>query len=140
MKPGAENGGFDMGFFAKWSVRLIALASFVGIAMWSWSVYKHNDLELGALAFGAAMVGRSTLLAWLRRHDDVGTFFRTKATAFIKSPLQEFAFIAPLYAAPAVWSQYGVMKTLIFVPIAWVVLRGLVRLIVAKTGGKTFAG
>lgn len=129
-----------MGFLTKWFIRIVALASFIGIAMWSWNVWKHNDLELGALAFGAAMVARSTLLAWLGRHGDVGALFRSEATSFIKTPLEQYAFLVPIYAAPAVWSQYGLFYTLVSVPIAWIVVRLVVKGILQRTSGGTYEG
>lgn len=129
-----------MGFIARTFIRLVALASFVGIVLWSWNLYQHNDegLKMAALGFGAGMVARATLLAWLRRHDDVSTFFRTKATAFIQTPLEEFAFAAPIWAAPAVGAQFGLLYGAATVPVGWAVLRGIVKLFLQRAGGETY--
>ncbi|TNE35800.1 MAG: hypothetical protein EP347_12585 [Alphaproteobacteria bacterium] len=108
---------------------IISLVTGAGVIYGTWRVYDGNDLELAALAFGALAIGRAVLMAWLRREDDVSALFKSKATSFIRTPLQEFAFLVPLYAAPGLYTQFGLMKTLLAVPVAWIVLRGLVRFV-----------
>ena len=129
-----------MGFIARWFTRIVALVSFVGIVMWSRNVWIHNDLALASAAFGASMVLRATALAWLRRHDDVQAFFRTKATAFIQTPLEELAFVAPIWATPAVFTNYGFLYAGATLFGGWAVLRFVVKVILQRTSGGTHTG
>jgi hypothetical protein len=114
---------------------IIALVTGYGVLYGTWRIYDGNGFELGALAFGGLAVGRATLMAWLRRNEDVYGFFKNKATGFVKTPLQEFAFVVPIYAAPGLWTQYGLMGIVAGVPVGWVVMRGLVRFLLEGPNG-----
>jgi len=129
-----------MGFFARWFTRAFALASLVVIVLWCRNLWIHNDLALASVAFGASMVLRATALAWLRRHDDVQAFFRTKATAFIQTPLEEFAFVAPIWATPAVFTNFGLLYAGAGLFGGWIVLRFIVKVILQRTSGGTYQG
>lgn len=108
---------------------IISLVTLYVVLYGTWRVYDGNSFELAALAFGGLAVGRATLMAWLRRNEDVYGFFKTKATSFVRTPLQEFAFVVPIYAAPGLWTQYGLMGIAAGVPAGWIILRGLVRFV-----------
>jgi len=107
---------------------LISLATGFGGAYFTWIAYRDNSWELAAVAFSVAATGRAVLMAWLRRHGDVSAVFKNTASGFIRSPLQEFAFLAPLYLAPGLWTQLGIW-TFAAVPALWVVLRATVRFV-----------
>lgn len=125
-----------MGFIIRWFAAIVALVTAVALVYGTWRVWDGNGLELAALFFSAAAIGRSVLLAWLRRSGNVSALFRSKRTAFIKTPLQEAAFLLPLYAAPAAYTQFGFLETLIGVPIGWIVLRGAARFLLSKSAGE----
>ena len=114
---------------------VLSLATAVGVGYATWYVWKGNGVELAALVFSGTAVGRSVLLAWLRRNGEASQIFRNRATRFIRTPLQEFAFLAPLYAAPGRWTQFG-GYTIIAVPALWIVLRGLVGTVLRTTAGE----
>ncbi len=124
-----------MGFLLRWFAGAVALVTAAALVYATWRIWKGNDLELAALFFSAAAIGRAVLLAWLRRAQNVSLLFRSKTTAFIKTPLQEAAFLLPLYGAPASYMEFGLLDTLIAVPIAWIVLRAAVGLLLDKTAG-----
>lgn len=125
-----------MGFIIRWFAAIVSLATAAALVYGTWRVWDGNGFELAALFFSAAAIARSVLLAWLRRSQDVSMLFRSKTTAFIKTPLQEAAFLLPIYAAPATYVEFGFLKTLIAVPIAWIVLRALVRIILERSAGR----
>ncbi len=114
---------------------LISIATWIGVAYVTWIAYRDNSWELAAVAFSVAATGRVVLMAWLRRNADVSAVFKTTASGFIRTPLQEFAFMAPLYMAPGLWTQLG-MWTFVAVPGLWVVLRATVRFMLGDKPGK----
>ncbi len=107
---------------------IISIATGLGVGYVTWIAYRGNSFELAAIAFSVSAIGRSVLLAWLGRHDDVSGVFKTKTTSFIRTPLQEFAFLAPLYMIPGAWTQIGIW-TFALVPAMWIVLRATVRFV-----------
>ena len=125
-----------MGFFSRTFTRIVSLATAIFLVYGTWRIYDGNGFELAAVAFSAAAILRSVLLAWLRRAQDVSMLFRSKTTAFIRTPLQEAAFLLPIYAAPGAYAQFGLFDTIGIVIIGWVVLRALVRLILERTSGQ----
>lgn len=122
-----------MGFLLRQFTRIVALVTALALVYTTWQIWKGNDLELAAYYFSAAAIARSVLLAWLRRADDVSLLFRSKMSTFIKTPLQEAAFLLPIYAAPAIYASFGLFDMLWGVPAAWIVLRGIVRFILDKS-------
>lgn len=124
-----------MEFLLRQFTRLVALVTAAALVYATWRVWDGNDIVHAAYFFSAAAIARGVLLAWLRRADDVSLLFRSKATNFISTPLQEAAFVLPLYAAPAIYAQFGLFDTLWGVPVAWIVLRGIVRFILDKSAG-----
>lgn len=125
-----------MGFLIRWFAAIVALVTAVALVYGTWRVWDGNGLELAALFFSAAAIARSLLLAWLRRSGNVSALFRSKRTAFIKTPLQEAAFLLPVYAAPATYMEFGLLNMLIAVPLGWLVLRALVRMILERSAGE----
>ena len=128
-----------MGFLIRWFAGIVALVTAVALVYGTWRVWQGNNLELAVLFFSAAAIARSLLLAWLRRSGKVSALFRSKRTAFIKTPLQEAAFLLPVYAAPATYMEFGLLKMLIAVPVGWLVLRALVRMILERSAGEVEA-
>lgn len=124
-----------MGFLLRQFTKVVALVTAVALVYTTWRIWIGNDTAHAAYYFSAAAIARSVLLAWLRRADDVSLLFRSKATSFISTPLQEAAFLLPLYAAPAIYAQFGLFDTLWGVPAGWIVLRGIVRFILDKSAG-----
>ena len=125
-----------MEFLIRWFAAIVALATAAALVYGTWRVWDGNGLELAVLFFSAAAIARSLLLAWLRRSGNVSALFRSKRTAFIKTPLQEAAFLLPVYAAPVTYMEFGLFKMLIAVPVAWIVLRALVRIILERSAGE----
>lgn len=128
-----------MGFLIRWFAAIVSLVTAVALVYGTWRVWQGNNLELAAVFFSAAAIARSLLLAWLRRSGNVSALFRSRRTAFIKTPLQEAAFLLPVYAAPATYAWFGFFQTLIAVPVGWLVLRALVRMILERSAGKVEA-
>ena len=128
-----------MGFLIRWFAAIVSLVTAGALVYGTWRVWQGNNLELAAVFFSAAAIARSLLLAWLRRSGNVSALFRSKRTAFIKTPLQEAAFLLPVYGAPAIYAWLGLFETLIAVPVAWLVLRALVRMILERSAGKVEA-
>lgn len=124
-----------MGFLLRQFTRVVALVTAAALVYTTWRIWIGNDIIYTAYYFSAAAIARSVLLAWLRRADDVSLLFRSKATNFISTPLQEAAFLLPLYAAPASYAQFGLFDTLWGVPAGWIVLRAIVRFILDKSAG-----
>lgn len=125
-----------MGFLIRWFAAIVALVTAVGLVYGTWRVWQGNGFELAALFFSAAAIARALLLAWLRRSGNVSALFRSKRTAFIKTPLQEAAFLLPVYAAPAVYTGFGLFNMLMAVLLGWIVLRVLVRIILERSAGE----
>jgi len=106
---------------------LLSLATAFGVAWVTWKAWA-NSFELAAIAFSVSAIGRSVFLAWIGRNADVSAVFKNKTTSFIRTPLQEFAFLAPIYMIPGAWTQIGIW-TFALVPAMWIVLRATVRFV-----------